>query len=119
MGGLVKLLDYKLNGLGFYLNHFFYKYFIFDVSVLHFTYVYLNNNKYMEREYKIGNEINNWTVISDPFYENDKLKVKLRCKCGRECIYDIRSVNRGKFSNACKRCGQLIRHEKNGRVYRR
>lgn len=71
----------------------------------------------MQREYKIGNKINDWTVISEPYYENDKQKVLLKCKCGRERIYDVRSVNRIRFSNACKRCGQLERHKKHGRAY--
>ena len=71
----------------------------------------------MKREYIIGNKINDWVIISEPFYYNEKLRVKLKCKCGRECDYEIRSVNRSNFSNACKGCGQLERYKKNGRVY--
>ena len=71
----------------------------------------------MQREYKIGNKINDWTVTIEPFYEGEKEKIGLMCKCGKECIYDVRSVNRAKFSNNCKSCAQKERHEKEDRVY--
>lgn len=71
----------------------------------------------MKREYIIGNKINDWTVISEPFYVESKQKVKLKCKCGRECTFDVRTVNRARFSTGCKGCGQIERHKKNGRIY--
>ena len=71
----------------------------------------------MNREFYIGEKINDWTVISEPFGEGSKNRVTLKCICGRECTYEVRTINRANFSKACKGCGQIERHKRDGRIY--
>ena len=70
----------------------------------------------MKRDYTIGNKINNWTIISDKVIINGKEKIKLVCNCGKEELFDIRYINRHNFSNSCRKCSQIKRHE-NDRLY--
>lgn len=63
----------------------------------------------MQRNLSIGSKINEWTIISNPFFENDKEYYYLKCKCGKEEIRSRRSLERPNFAKACRSCGQLRR----------
>lgn len=71
----------------------------------------------MKRNLEIGGKINNWTVISKPFYEDDKEYYKIQCICNKIEKRSRRSLERPNFSKACRRCSQLERR-KNDRTYK-
>lgn len=56
------------------------------------------NKKY---SFEIGQKINNWTIISEPFVENKTKKIACRCICGKETIKICSEINK---SQGCLQC---------------
>lgn len=71
----------------------------------------------MKRNLNINSKINEWTIISNPFYLEDKEHYKIKCKCGKEEIRSRRSLERPNFSISCRKCSQL-RRRKQDRKYK-
>jgi len=55
--------------------------------------------------------------MEEPFFENNRQIVKLKCKCGKEYKAHVRTVNRVKFAKSCRACSQITRRDNDGRVY--
>lgn len=72
----------------------------------------------MQREFKVGLKINNWTVISDSIINNEKKYRRLKCLCGNEFLFEERYINRNTFSKSCRSCSQIERRNISGnRIY--
>jgi hypothetical protein len=72
----------------------------------------------MKRDLNINGTINNWIIISNPYYINDKEFYKIKCKCGKIEERSRRSIERPNFSKSCRSCSQLKRRESGDRKYK-
>jgi len=71
----------------------------------------------MKRDFTIGSKINDWEILST-IEKDDKKLVKLKCKCDKEEVFNVRYVNRHNFSKSCRSCSQIKRRNEDGkRVY--
>lgn len=66
------------------------------------------------KELKIGDKINNWTIIGGPYNENTKKEYDLQCTCGKINRYSYRYIIKSSFSKSCRSCSQKLRRLEKG-----
>lgn len=57
---------------------------------------------------KIGDKVNDYTIISDPFYDKEIKKIKVKCKCGQEKAIYFSNLRQSK---SCKLCFGASKHK--------
>lgn len=70
----------------------------------------------MQRDLKIQNQVNNWTIIDGPILQEGSDHWLLKCNiCGRETLFDQGYINRSCFSKQCRSCSQKERRKETGK----
>lgn len=70
------------------------------------------------KELKIGDQINDWTIIDGPFNDSGKKSYDLQCKCGKIRRFQLRYIIQPLFSKACRSCSQKRRRISGDATYK-